>query len=71
VTTAPFQLQGIHFSAQAHHKIFDNKFFLKYIQYLGLRKISHLPGSHQWAFAPPKSRKSGGGLSNRVTCILY
>jgi len=28
-------------SAEARHKIFDNDFFLKYIQQLGLRKISH------------------------------
>jgi hypothetical protein len=28
-------------SAEARYKFFDNKFFLKYIQQLGLRKISH------------------------------
>jgi hypothetical protein len=44
-------------SAEARHKIFDNNFFLKYIQQLGLRKISHFHNSHAWALAPHKTGK--------------
>jgi len=46
------------FLAAARHKIFDNQFSLKYIQALGLRKISHLQSRHAWALALP-IRKAG------------
>ena len=48
--------------SEGAHKIFDNKFFLKYIQQLGLRKISHFHDSHQWAFAPPIKQEKRWGF---------
>jgi hypothetical protein len=54
-----------------NHKIFDNKFFLKYIQQLGLRKISHFHSSHAGAFAPPIKQEKWQTLYHGAWCVFF